>query len=326
MAKVAVIVPVYNVEKYLARCLDSLLDQDYEDYQIVCVNDQSPDNSQAILDAYEAKYPEKIKCFMNPVNTSCGGARMLGMAETQSEYVMFVDSDDYVARDYISTYLKEIESTKSDVVVGGFIRDVEGKLTRHKAPKGAWGVLVYVISCAKMYRKSFLLKHNLGFSNIRTGEDIYFSMSLFYSKAKITGMDYEGYYYYCNNTSITRAMNYESNHECFVSEIYSKFLADFDISKLSEKRRRAIEYTYIANMVNALITYDHGCKPKLMKKKYEYVMKDMKEKFPDYKHNPYIGIFKPRGAHAKVRVGVGILMGLQRVKLDLPALYLISLF
>ena len=157
---------------------------------------------------------------------------------------------------------------------------------------------------------------------IKNGAEVYYGAQ----QSAATVMDYEGYYYYCNNTSITRAMNYESNHECFVSEIYSKFLADFDISKLSEKRRRAIEYTYIANMVNALITYDHGCKPKLMKKKYEYVMKDMKEKFPDYKHNPYIGIFKPRGAHAKVRVGVGILMGLQRVKLDLPALYLISLF
>lgn len=325
MSKVTLIVPVYNVEKYLARCLDSLLCQDYEDYEIICVNDKSPDNCQVILEDYAKKYPEKITALLNEENMGQGRSRMRAVSQCKGEYVMFVDSDDYLATDYIRSYMKAMKESDADVVVGGFTRDVEGKLTKHQAPGGAWSVLVYAISCAKMYRKDFLLKNNISFSDIRCGEDIYFNLSLFYHQAKIKVIDYAGYYYYCNNNSTTRAMNYESNHECFVSEIFDKFMADHDVSKLSKKRQRGIEYTYVANMVNALITYGHGCKPKRMKEKYEYVMTDMKAKFPEFKSNPFFGLRKPAGANIKVRLGVGVIMGLHKIKLDLPALYLISL-
>lgn len=325
MSRVTLIVPVYKVENYLARCLDSLLSQDYSDYEIICVNDKSPDNCQAILMDYADRHKNRVTILENDENMGQGRSRMRALAQCTGDYVMFVDSDDYIATDYVSTYMKAMKKNNADVVVGGFTRDVEGRLTVHKAPLGSWSLLVYAISCAKMYRKDFLLRNNISFSDIRCGEDIYFNLSLFYYRAKTCVIDYAGYYYYCNNNSTTRAMNYESNHECFVSEIFDKFMSDHDILVLSERRRRGIEYTYVANMVNALITYGHGCKPKRMKEKYDYVMKDMKAKFPDYKNNPFFGLRKPAGANPKVRLGVGVFMGLNRARLDLPALYVASL-
>ena len=95
--KLSVIVPVYNVEKFLPRCLDSLLRQGLEvgEYEIICVNDGSPDGSAAILAEYERKHPEVFKVITQE-NRGLGGARNSGMKVARGEYVAYVDSDDYL--------------------------------------------------------------------------------------------------------------------------------------------------------------------------------------------------------------------------------------
>lgn len=95
MPKVSVIVPVYNSEKYLEKCLDSLVGQTLEDIEIIIVNDGSPDNSQAIIDDYAARYPEKIKSLCQE-NRGQSAARNNALVHATGDYVAFVDSDDYV--------------------------------------------------------------------------------------------------------------------------------------------------------------------------------------------------------------------------------------
>ena len=93
--KVSVIVPVYNVEKYIDKCLDSLVNQTLKDIEIIVVNDGSPDNSQKIIDKYVKKYPNKVKSFIKE-NGGQGSARNLGMEYAKGEYISFVDSDDWI--------------------------------------------------------------------------------------------------------------------------------------------------------------------------------------------------------------------------------------
>ena len=95
--KLSVIVPVYNVEKYLPRCLDSLLRQDMEagTWEVICVNDGSPDNCATILAEYEQKHPEIFKVITQN-NLGLGEARNTGMRAAQGEWIGFVDSDDSV--------------------------------------------------------------------------------------------------------------------------------------------------------------------------------------------------------------------------------------
>lgn len=95
--RLSVIVPIYNVERFLPRCLDSLLRQgmEPEDWEVICVNDGSPDNSGAILAEYEAKYPDVFKVITQE-NQGLGGARNVGTALAQGEYVTYLDSDDYL--------------------------------------------------------------------------------------------------------------------------------------------------------------------------------------------------------------------------------------
>lgn len=105
MKKVSVIIPVYNVEKYLRRCLNSVLRQTYDDYEIICVNDKSPDNSDKILEQYAGKFPDRISVYTNEENLGLGRTRERGIRHAEGEYVMFIDSDDYIKSDYIETYV-----------------------------------------------------------------------------------------------------------------------------------------------------------------------------------------------------------------------------
>ena len=100
--KVSVIVPVYNTEKYLKKCIDSLLNQNFEDYEIIVINDLSPGNAEEIIKSYNDK---KIVYIKNKTNKGIGYNRNLGIKKATGEYVCFIDSDDYVKEDFISNKL-----------------------------------------------------------------------------------------------------------------------------------------------------------------------------------------------------------------------------
>ena len=98
MPKVSIIIPVYNVEKYIATCLDSLVNQTLKDIEVIVVNDGSPDNSQDIIDEYVKKYPKIVKSYIKE-NGGQGSARNFGLKKATVEYIGYVDSDDYVSTD-----------------------------------------------------------------------------------------------------------------------------------------------------------------------------------------------------------------------------------
>jgi glycosyltransferase involved in cell wall biosynthesis len=322
---VSVIVPVYNVEKYLARCLDSLVAQDFSDYEILCVNDCSPDSSGDILHEYAMRFPGLIRELKNENNLGLGKTRERALEFARGEYVLFVDSDDYVKPDYISSYIQAAMLGEFDIVAGGFIRDVNGKLKEHRLSDSVWSSTTYAIACAKLIRISFIKRNNLRFTAVSCGEDIYFSLSAFYCNARVKIIDYAGYYYVLNPSSITGSMDYTKNHERIMAELFRAFLDRYDLGAISQVKRDVIEYVYLANMVNALVVFNHGCGVKLMRSKAEFVFNDAAEKFPNYLSNPHIGIFKPKGQTLKIRLGVGVLLGLKRINLEKPLLYLISL-
>ena len=95
MPKISVIVPVYNTEKYIERCLKSLLEQRYNDYEIIVVNDGSLDNSEEVINMYIKNYGDKIKYYVKP-NGGLSDARNYGIQKATGDYICFVDSDDYI--------------------------------------------------------------------------------------------------------------------------------------------------------------------------------------------------------------------------------------
>lgn len=324
MCRVSFIVPVYNVEKYLRRCLDSLLDQTINDYEIICVNDCSSDQSALILKEYQTKHPEKIRVINNSENMGQGRSRTRALNEALGKYVCFVDSDDYVKKDYLESYLKIAEEEDCDLVIGGFVRDVEGDLKEHLIEDSDWSLLTYTVAWAKMFRKAFLIDHDIDFSEKRQGEDIYFSVRVYYGNPKYHVIQYAGYYYYNNKNSTTGKMNYTLNFERTVADMFDLFMQKCNLAQISQEKQWHIEYDYLANMINALITYGHGCKPAKMREKYNFYLEDRKMKFPQYAQNPYIGLMKPKGQTFKIRTAVGLIMLLERIHLGRLFFWIIS--
>ena len=172
--KLSVIVPVYNVEKYLAECVDSLLGQTLTDLEILLVDDGSTDLSGEIADRYAAKYPEKIRC-LHVENGGQGRARNFALPLAKGEYLGFVDSDDWVVPDMYEKLCRRADETGADVVSCDFLERYEDG-TENKVP-GAFQEhpLSFAGSCCnKVFRAA--LVGDLRFPEDRLWyEDFYFS-------------------------------------------------------------------------------------------------------------------------------------------------------
>lgn len=121
MKKVSIIVPVYKTEKYLRKCLDSLVNQTLKDIEIICVNDGSPDNSLDILKEYREKYDDKI-VIVDKKNEGVYKARFSGVEVATGEYIAFVDSDDYVCEEYAKKLYEASKKLDADITVCAFAR------------------------------------------------------------------------------------------------------------------------------------------------------------------------------------------------------------
>lgn len=165
MPKTSIIVPVYNVDKYLEKCIDSLLSQSDKDYQIILVNDGSTDSSGEICEKYAERYQEKIK-VINQENVGVGGARNKGLAQSDSDYIAFVDPDDYVTPDYLMKLRSSIEEDNADFSCCNMMRVDENyqKLSKDKlfpcevntslATQKSHTVELSVSVWAKLFRRS----------------------------------------------------------------------------------------------------------------------------------------------------------------------------
>ena len=116
MKRLSVVVPVYNVEKYLDKCLDSLVNQEIDDYEVIVVNDGTKDNSQLIIDKYAKDYPNIVKSYIKE-NGGLSDARNYGIKYASGEYITFLDSDDYIEYDTYKNMLDIAYKGNHDLVV-----------------------------------------------------------------------------------------------------------------------------------------------------------------------------------------------------------------
>lgn len=168
--KLSVVVPIFNVEAYLGQCLESLLAQNFDDFEVVCVNDGSTDSSREILTAWEAQIPQ-----MKVIDRSNGGlsaARNTGLREATGDYVVFVDSDDWVEPTILSTLASTIGN--EDMVCFACRRTDNGKNDTLAAEQNdGWDyynrhalearVVPFVCVWQRCYRRQFLLENDLRF-------------------------------------------------------------------------------------------------------------------------------------------------------------------
>lgn len=211
--KYSVIVPVYGVEKYLDQCVESVLAQSFEDFELILVDDQSPDQCPAMCDAWVQR-DDRIRVIHKPVNEGLGFARNTGMAAARGQYILFLDSDDHISESLLDT-CNTVLTDQTDMLVFGVeyvYEDKQGKttMTEQAVPNRFTAdtpekradlfaqlnrVGAFPFAWNKVYRKDFLDTAGIQFEKTKLIEDFLFNIALFGFAAQIASVDAALYYY-----------------------------------------------------------------------------------------------------------------------------------
>lgn len=233
MPKVSIIVPIYNVEKYLDRCMQSLLKQTLKDIEIVMVDDGSPDNCPKMCDEY-ARRDERVK-VIHKQNAGLGYARNSGLEIATGEYVAFVDSDDYAELSAYERMYNSVNNHKADAIFSGIKTETAPGVWKEEETGGLESVLNksetydFVLGMVanppgvkedrshsmsvwhSLYKKEIIDKYNLCFVSEReyASEDIPFQVDFLTKCNKIVVLPFVCYYYCLNGTSLTATFRKE---------------------------------------------------------------------------------------------------------------------
>lgn len=209
---ISVIVPIYNVEKYLDRCVDSIINQTYKNLEIILVDDGSPDNCPQICDDY-AKKDSRIK-VVHKENGGLSDARNVGMEVATGEYVSFIDSDDYVSLDFYETLFQTMIDNDSDIVECSVVKFYEDnnfdeysddlKVTNYDTLYGLEGLInenpfkQHVWN--KLYKSSVAL--DIPYAVGKLNEDEFWTYQIFGKAKKVTRINKTMYHYFQRGSSI----------------------------------------------------------------------------------------------------------------------------
>lgn len=243
MKKVSIIVPVYNVERYLNQCMDSLVNQTLDDIEIIVINDGSTDKSLKILKSYEKKYPDKVK-IIEQKNSGISVARNNGIKLASGKYIGFVDSDDYVELDMFEKLYDKIKKSNSDIVVCNYKKYYEdlNEFEYVDVIKNIKGNNLYSdisiinnIDYApwnKLFRRE--LFDNIKFPKNVKYEDLSTILKTFMIATKISVVNKSLYLYRINETGETRTINRKVTDILIILKDlidYSKEIDIFDKTK-----------------------------------------------------------------------------------------------
>lgn len=272
--KVSVIVPVYNSEKYLKRCLDSIILQTYENLEIIIVNDGSTDGSANIIKEYKRR-DSRIKEICQ-INQGCVVSRVNGIKEATGEYCMFVDSDDWIEKITIEKLVKKIEDTDADIVKFRFIYEPSKKVQNSmyqynnisiegEAKKKLYNLLLTTSNLNNLAnqivkRKLFNIDNDNFKMNIRQGEDLLVNLDLFYRAKKILLTDETYYHYFKNECSITNKIEVEDilksiEDILYVYSIERMYCKKFEIDIKTERQVKIFMFNAISSFIIKLL---HG--------------------------------------------------------------------
>lgn len=291
MTKVSVIVPVWGVEKYIDKCLDSLVNQTLEDIEIIVVNDESPDNSQKIIDKYVKKYPKKV-ISIKQKNGGQGSARNNGLKHAKGEYIGYVDSDDYIELDMYEKLYNVAKKKKLDIAIcssynvyetGNKYVELEkeffevGKINAFFGKMAVWN---------KIYKRNLFI-NEIEFRSKVWYEDLDFTVKMILNSRKIGYVNEPLYDYLIREGSTMNNNNIQRNLE--IIDAFDDILSYMENNNKYKKYYPEIEYLaiyhiFIAAIVRVINADCDKSKKKIINELRNYVI----SKFPKYYENKYL--------------------------------------
>lgn len=289
--KISIIVPVYNVEEYIEKCLNSLVNQTLKEIEIIVVNDGTKDNSQKIIDKFVKKYKNVFSYIKE--NEGLSVARNFGVKKAKGEYIAFLDSDDWVDLNTYEVMYNKAKTCNFDVVVcnlnyvypnkivpfsSGLNKDLLSKKEIHNNMNN-----IYPVAWNKIYKKDLLKK--IEFKKGVYFEDVEFSYRLYPNLNNIGVVDnyFNQYLQRANNITNTfdkRLYDYIINWNSII-EYYKK-------NKIYKKYEKELEYSYVRYLYATFIKRAINFKDyEEYKKAVKEVINNVNEHFPNYCKNKY---------------------------------------
>lgn len=294
--KLSIVAAVYNLEQYLPRCLDALVNQTLQEIEILCVDDGSTDSAPQIVDEYAKKYPEKIKVFHKP-NGGEFTTRNYGLERAQGEYVTFVDTDDWVEPNWAEKLYQTAKENDADLAVCGFERiDLEtnqvvgkdmigyGNCVKEMSGKDDFMLFINPAPWNKIYKREKI--KDLRFLDFRGFNDMIFLASSYTKINKVAYVPEVLYHYYLRYDSQIHTVNQQD------VENFKKYL--LELKALYIKNNQYEEMKYILDLLAFLhlgisvmyrASYDKQIE---MKKMMKQTIQYLDENFSTWRNNPFL--------------------------------------
>lgn len=288
MIKVSIIVPVYNVEKYLEKCLKSLVNQTLKDIEIIVVNDGATDNSQDIIDKFDLKYDNIIA--LKKTNGGLSDARNYGVGFAKGKYIGFVDSDDFVDEDMYENLYNKAILDKSDIVECNLrhtfedFEDIEIGEKIYEKNK----ILIYGRSVVwnKIYDREWLTKTGVQFPKGLIYEDVQYYLMLVPYIRKYSYIDSASIHYVQRSSSIN---NFSTLKTMDILKILKNILEYYKKNGFYDEYKKALEFFFAKIILCS--SFSRMTKIK-NKKERKYALREnwefLNDKFPDWKKSQYL--------------------------------------
>lgn len=292
MKKISVIIPCYNVEKYIEKCLDSVINNGMDDIEIIVINDGSKDDTLKILKDYKEKYSSIILIDQN--NQGPSAARNAGIKKATGEYITFLDSDDWIEPRMYNTMYEKAKEGNFDIVACGInivypnktvkidcgVSDDIINKRKIKNLMNEW----YTVLWNKIYKKELI--KSIEFKPGIWYEDVEFLYRLL-PKIKSVGVVSQ---HFCNYVQRESSITYTYNHKLY--DIIDNFVGIIEFYKkqgIYKQYKSELEYGYVRYVYATFIKRLAKTKNKTeFKKGVAYAKAEVKRNFPDYKKNPYL--------------------------------------
>ncbi|MCI8443817.1 MAG: glycosyltransferase [Clostridia bacterium] len=286
MPKVSVIVPVYNVENYIRKCLESLVEQTLEEIEIIIVNDGTKDNSMSIIKEFADKYPQKI-VILEKENGGLSDARNYAIPHAKGEYIAFLDSDDYIEKNMYQDMYEIAKKEKSDMVECDFYWEYPHKTKTDigQIYQGKKQMLekIRVVAWNKLIKRKILQETKIRFPVGYHYEDVEFTYQLIPYLEKVSFLKKPCIHYIQREGSISNSQN-ERTKEIF--DILENVINFYKQKGIYEEYQEQLEYIYVrilfcSSFLRMVKIQDRKIRNELLKQTWENV----KQKFPNWKKN-----------------------------------------
>lgn len=259
---ISIIVPVYNSKLTIERCINSLLQQEFQNFEIILINDGSTDNSGIICEAYQ-KTDNRIH-ILEQENSGVSIARNKGIEKAVGKYILFLDSDDSLEKDMLSVYAQILSANSPDAIVGSLTIISYGKqIIKGPQNKGYFTSDIWDQICinsepfgwagGKLFRTSIIKENGIKFdSNMKSQEDLSFCLSAYYNCKSFYLTDYAGYNYYYAESSREPAMwDYIANQLKLIHLAKKSSNLTEEAAAAVQSRMLLLLYTYLYNAVDS---------------------------------------------------------------------------